>query len=58
MILKRVRLHPFGKTTDRAYDLSRPIAVVLGPNEHGKSTLRQAIHHALFTPTQLTPRGA
>lgn len=55
MILKSVRLHPFGKTTDHTYEFSGSIAVVLGPNEQGKSTLRQAIHHALFTPTQLTP---
>ncbi|MFM1995678.1 MAG: hypothetical protein RLZZ111_65 [Planctomycetota bacterium] len=57
MILKSIRLHPFGGTTDRARGLEREVAVYLGPNEAGKSTLRQAIHHALFTPTNLTPKA-
>ncbi|NDC63438.1 MAG: hypothetical protein EBZ59_05505 [Planctomycetia bacterium] len=58
VIVKRVRLHPFGGTVDREYDLAGPVSVVLGPNEAGKSTLRQAIHHALFTPTRQTDKQA
>jgi len=58
MILKSIRLHPFGNTADRTYPMSGPVVVVLGPNEFGKSTLRQAIHHALFTTTQQTPKQA
>lgn len=57
MILKSIHLHPFGGATDRIRELDREVAVYLGPNEAGKSTLRQAIHHALFTPTNLTPRA-
>jgi DNA repair exonuclease SbcCD ATPase subunit len=58
MILKSIRLHPFGGTLDRTYVLTGPVAVVLGPNERGKSTLRQAIHHALFTSTKQTVKQA
>ena len=58
MILKSIRLHPFGGTLDRTYDLAGPVTVVLGPNEGGKSTLRQAIHHALFTLTKQTVKQA
>ncbi|MFM8435337.1 MAG: AAA family ATPase, partial [Planctomycetia bacterium] len=58
MILKSIRLHPFGGTLDRTYDLARTVAVLLGPNEAGKSTLRQALHHALFTPTKQTKTQA
>ena len=55
MRLTSARLHPFGRFQDASWDLSAPIAVVAGPNETGKSTLRQAIMHALFTPSNLTP---
>jgi DNA repair protein SbcC/Rad50 len=55
MKLRQVRLHPFGGVKDRTHDLGSELAIVFGPNEMGKSTLRQAIYHALFTPTNLTP---
>lgn len=58
MILKGIRLHPFGGTLDRSFDFARPVAVFLGPNEAGKSTLRHALHHALFTPTAQTKKQA
>lgn len=54
--LSRIRLHPFGRFTDQSWDLSEPLVVIHGPNELGKSTLRQAIFHALFTPTKLASR--
>jgi DNA repair exonuclease SbcCD ATPase subunit len=54
MRLTSVRLCPFGRFTDASWDLAKPLVVVHGPNEIGKSTLRQAIVHALFTPTKLT----
>jgi DNA repair exonuclease SbcCD ATPase subunit len=54
MKLLRARLHPFGKFADASWDLTQPLVVVHGPNELGKSTLRHAIVHALFTPTNLT----
>lgn len=55
MRLLAARLHPFGRFQDTTWDLATPVAVVSGPNEAGKSTLRQAICHALFTPSGLTP---
>ncbi|MFM7165484.1 MAG: AAA family ATPase, partial [Planctomycetaceae bacterium] len=55
MRLKTIRLHPFGRFLDDTTDVSRPHAVVAGPNDMGKSTLRQAIFHALFTASNLTP---
>ena len=56
MKLKSIKLHPFGRFADQSWDLAKPLVVVHGPNELGKSTLRQAIFHALFTPTDLTPK--
>jgi DNA repair exonuclease SbcCD ATPase subunit len=55
MRLRSIRLHPFGRFTDRSWDLAQQLVVIHGPNELGKSTLRQAIVHTLFTPTNLTP---
>ena len=55
MRLTSIRLHPFGTFRDKSWDLSSPLVVINGPNETGKSTLRQAIFHSLFTPTDLTP---
>lgn len=54
MRLTNIRLHPFGHFTDASWDLAPSLVVVHGPNEKGKTTLRQAIFHALFTPTKLT----
>lgn len=54
MRLKTIRLYPFGHFTDESWDLEKPLVVIHGPNQLGKSTLRQAIFHALFTPTKLT----
>jgi hypothetical protein len=54
MRLKSVRLHPFGRFPDQSWDLDKPLVVIHGPNELGKTTLRQAIFHALFTPTKQT----
>ncbi len=54
MKLQSIRLHPFGHFTDESWDLGKPLVVVHGPNEKGKTTLRQAIFHGLFTPTNLS----
>jgi exonuclease SbcC len=54
MRLIAARLHPFGHFADSTFDLARPFVVIHGPNQLGKTTLRQAIFHALFTPTKLT----
>jgi DNA repair exonuclease SbcCD ATPase subunit len=54
MRLQSITLHPFGRFTDQSWDLAKPLVVIHGPNELGKTTLRQAIFHALFTPTKQT----
>jgi DNA repair exonuclease SbcCD ATPase subunit len=54
MRLQSITLHPFGCFADQSWDLAKPLVVIHGPNELGKTTLRQAIFHALFTPTRLT----
>src|SRR5690625_6818959 len=56
MILKSIRLHPFAGIRDRTFELGGGLAVVLGPNEAGKSTLMHAIWNALLTSTSLTAR--
>jgi DNA repair exonuclease SbcCD ATPase subunit len=55
MHLLSARLHPFGALVDRTYSLDSGLQTLLGPNEFGKSTFREAVIHALFTPTNLTP---
>ncbi|MCE9629158.1 MAG: AAA family ATPase [Planctomycetia bacterium] len=55
MRLQAIRLHPFGRFAAESRDLAKPLVVIHGPNELGKTTLRQAIFHVLFTPTNLTP---
>ena len=54
MRLQSMRLHPFGCFTDQSWDLAKQLVVIHGPNEVGKTTLRKAIFHALFTPTDLS----
>jgi exonuclease SbcC len=55
MKLLSIQLHPFGQFIDHSWSLDQPLKVVAGPNEMGKTTLRQAIFHALFTSSRLTP---
>ena len=55
MKLLGIRLHPFGGTKDRHVALHEGLNLLHGPNEFGKSTLTQALWHALFTPTKLPP---
>lgn len=55
MKLLSIRLHPFGQFKDTSRTFTAGMNVVEGPNEFGKSTLSNAIKHALFTSTQLTP---
>src|SRR5690625_3304201 len=56
MILKAIRLHPFAGIRDRTFEFGGGLAVVLGPNEAGKSILMHAIWYALLTSTSLTAR--
>jgi DNA repair exonuclease SbcCD ATPase subunit len=55
MKIRSIRLHPFGATRDRTYTFAKGVNVLEGPNEAGKSTLCNALFHALFTPSKLTP---
>ena len=58
MKLLSIRLHPFGAIIDRTYSLTGTGAQsLLGENEFGKSTFREALRHALFTRITL-PAGA
>lgn len=54
MRLQSITLHPFGRFASQSWDLAKPLVVIHGPNELGKTTLRQAIFHGLFTPTKQT----
>ena len=54
MRLQSITLHPFGRFASQSWNLARPLVVIHGPNELGKTTLRQAIFHVLFTPTKQT----
>ncbi len=56
MNLKTVTLHPFGRFTDESWTLDQPLVVIHGPNELGKTTLRQAIMHGLLTSTDQTTK--
>ena len=53
MIVRRVRVHPFGGFEDREVAFSPGLNVVLGPNEAGKSTLFNAVKCS-FLRTKLT----
>ncbi len=54
MILRRLRVHPFGRFADREVAFGPGLTVVLGPNEAGKSTLLEAVKTALFVPAKLS----
>lgn len=55
MKLLSIRLHPFGGTANRTCTLHDGLNILEGPNEFGKSTLSNALWHALFTPSNQTP---
>jgi exonuclease SbcC len=54
VILRRLRVHPFGRFADREVAFGMGLTVVLGPNEAGKSTLLEAVKTALFVPARLS----
>ena len=53
MIIRKVRLAPFGVVADKTYTFDRGLNVMLGPNEAGKSTLINAIYAVLFIPAHV-----
>lgn len=56
MKILRIQLHPFGGVVDRTIELHDGLNVIERPNEFGKSTLNNALWHALFTSSKLTPK--
>ncbi|MFN9711040.1 MAG: ATP-binding protein [Bacteroidota bacterium] len=56
MMLHSIRLHPFAGTSDQTFSFNSGLNVIYGPNEFGKSTMVHALHHVLFSPTQLSPK--
>lgn len=52
MKLVNIRLHPFAGVADRTVEFPEGLAVLLGDNEAGKSTLFAAIHETLFRNTK------
>ncbi|MDK2830336.1 AAA family ATPase [Methanolobus sp. WCC1] len=57
MIIKKVRLSPFGGLSDREIVLEEGLNVIVGPNEAGKSTIYSGIQKVLFTPSKLNKRS-
>ena len=58
MIIRRLHLHPFAGTANRDQEFQPGLNVILGPNEAGKTTLRNALWQALFVSTKLNKRDA
>ena len=56
MIIRSVRLNPFGGISDREITLENGLNVIIGPNEVGKSTIYNGIQKALFTPSKLNKK--
>ncbi|MDR8389508.1 AAA family ATPase [Aliifodinibius sp. S!AR15-10] len=54
MKLSKVFLHPFAGIQEKTFEFEDGLNVLLGPNEAGKSTVFQAVMHALLTTTSLT----
>jgi len=57
MIIKNIRLNPFGGISDGEIALEKGLNVIVGPNEAGKSTIYNSIQKTLFTPSKLSTRN-
>ncbi|MGQ9615527.1 MAG: AAA family ATPase [Spirochaetota bacterium] len=55
MILKKIKLNPFGGLTLKEMDFTEGINVIVGPNEAGKTTIFHALERSLFTRTDFPP---
>lgn len=51
MILRSLRLERFGRFRAASWEFAPGLTVIRGPNEAGKSTMREAIVRLLFDPT-------
>jgi DNA repair protein SbcC/Rad50 len=56
MILRALRLHPFGCFTDKSVAFAPGLNVVLGPNEAGKSTLFAAVKSSFLRARLAKPQ--
>jgi DNA repair protein SbcC/Rad50 len=56
MIIRSIRLNPFGGVSNKEISLEKGLNVIVGPNEAGKSTIYNGIQKALFTPSNLNKR--
>ncbi len=54
MILTSLHLQRFGRFTDASWEFRPGLNVIRGPNEAGKSTMREAIVRLLFDRTKVT----
>lgn len=55
MIIKKIKLFPFARISDREIVFEKGLNVISGPSGSGKSTIVSALTLVLFTPTNLTP---
>ncbi len=53
MIIERLRLQRFGRFVDRDFEFRPGLNVVYGPNEAGKSTIRESIVRLFFDATSV-----
>jgi DNA repair exonuclease SbcCD ATPase subunit len=53
MILERLRLQRFGRFEEADFEFGAGLNVIAGPNEAGKSTIREAIVRLLFDATSV-----
>ncbi|AKB57974.1 AAA family ATPase [Methanosarcina barkeri] len=57
MIIKNIKLNPFGGLADKELNLDKGLNVICGPNEAGKSTIYNGIQKVLFLPSNLRKNG-
>ncbi len=57
MILRRLHLERFGRFADSEWDFAPGLTVLRGPNEAGKSTIREAIVRLLLTDRKVDTRS-
>jgi len=56
MIIKNIKLNPFGGLVDKEISLDNGLNVIYGPNEAGKSTVYNGVQKVLFTPAKLNKK--
>jgi exonuclease SbcC len=56
MIIKSIKLNPFGGLVDKEISLDNGLNVIYGPNEAGKSTIFNGVQKVIFTPSKLNKK--